>query len=278
MADDGAESRTDRARVAVVMAAYNAEKTLRGSVESLVASSVPVDVIVVDDGSRIPAAGVVAGLGARVRVIRMDRNVGQSAALNHGIRVALEQGYDYIGRLDADDLATPDRFALQIPFLDTHPDVGVVGSRMRVCDEDTLEPIYVEQAPLDDRAIRERMFFNNAMAHPSLLFRAAVFRDIGGYDGGVDTAEDYELLRRVHRHWRLANLPEILLVYRLSRGGKSMKKRRRQLIDRLRVQVRYFAPFEWRAWAGVAQTLALTLVPVDLLIRLKARLSPAKPS
>ncbi len=59
----------------------------------------------------------------------------------------------------------------------------------------------------------------------------------------------------------IANLPEYLLHYRLSTGGMSMSSRKRQLVDRLRVQLAYFHLLKWQAWVGVARTLALLIVP-----------------
>ena len=101
------------------------------------------------------------------------------------------------------------------------------------------------------------------------MLRADVLRRIGYYSIDYPAAEDYELWRRIAADHDIANLPEVLLDYRVSSQGQSLTRRRRQLYDRLRIQLKYFDAREWRAWTGTAQTLALFAIPLTLLSRLK---------
>lgn len=261
-----------KSRVAVLMAAYNADRTLRAAVDSILANTCAADLIIVDDCSRRPVAELLADLGDRVTVLTMERNAGPSAARNRGLAHIFAAGYDFVAIMDADDVSYPDRLGEQVAFLDAHPDVGAVGGWIRMMDEESFEPVYVQQYPADDEGIRQAMFFNFAMAHPSIMFRAEVLRSDGEYDRGMRTAEDYDLLRRVQRTWKLANLPHVVLDYRLSLHGQSMGNRRRQLRDRLHVQLRRFDATAWRAWAGVAWTLVLFLVPMRIKMALNVLL------
>src|SRR6266853_677358 len=95
---------TMSAEVAVLMAAYNADKTISAAVSSMLASTVPCDLYVVDDCSRVP---VVERLGPlpRVEIIRLERNGGLANALNVGLQRILPQSYDYVARMDADDIS-----------------------------------------------------------------------------------------------------------------------------------------------------------------------------
>src|SRR5262249_22799643 len=104
------------------------------------------------------------------------------------------------------------------------------------------------------------------------LFRAEVLARMGPYSLDYPAAEDYEFLRRAASRVAIANVPDILLDYRISTGGISVSKRRRQLLDRLKTQLRYIEPLEWRGWAGMAKTLALFAIPRKLLTALKAEL------
>src|SRR5215467_9925955 len=70
--------------------------------------------------------------------------------------------------------------------------------------------------------------------------------------------------------WSARIRSDILVDYRISSGGISVSKRQRQLLDRLRLQIRYFAPLQWRCWTGVAKTLMLFAVPRRLVTTLKA--------
>lgn len=266
------------ARIAVIMAAYNAEATLAQAARSVTqavdgsaSTAGLVDLVIVDDASRIPATDVLGGEAPGLHILRLDTNGGPSVARNRALEWVLARDYEFIAILDADDAARPERFVAQAAFLDAHPEIGVVGSWMQIVDENTFAPIYQQRDPTDDDGIRGAMFFNSAIQHPTLMARAELFRRYGGYDGSFRAAEDYEMLRRFQRHTRFANLPVVLVDYRLSQNGQSLGRRRRQLWDRLRVQARYFNPLDWRAWAGVAKTLVLFATPVGLVTRLKIR-------
>ena len=271
------------ARIAVIMAAYNAEATIRQAVRSVLdaecsgTATAVVDLFVVDDASRVPVASLLDP-SPHLHIMRLSENCGPGAARNHALERVLAADYTYVAIVDADDAVRADRFVTQAAFLDAHPEIGAVGSAMQVVTERTFEPVYQADMPTEDDSIRAAMFSNLALLHPTLMARAALFRRHGGYDASFVVAEDYEMLRRFQRHTRFANLPQILVDYRLSQGGQSLRRRRRQLWDRLRVQIRYFAPLDWRAWAGVAKTLVLFATPVGLVTRLKARRTRAVPA
>ena len=93
------------------------------------------------------------------------------------------------------------------------------------------------------------------------MMRAQALRACGLYSMSYPAAEDYEMLRRMSKRFDLANMPEFLLEYSLSMSGISLKNRRRQLLDRLRIQRKYFDPSQAKAWLGVARTLAMFAVP-----------------
>jgi hypothetical protein len=82
-------------------------------------------------------------------------------------------------------------------------------------------------------------------------------------------AEDYELFRRISQRFPMANLPMVLVDRRLSSRGLSLTRRRRQLWDRFRIQLRYFNAAEADSWLGALKTVALFFVPVALLMKIK---------
>lgn len=256
---------------AVLIAAYNADKTIRQAVESVLSGSLGCDVYIVDDCSTRPVTEVLDGYD-NVEVIRLKRNRGPAIARNVGLSRILAKHYDYVAIMDADDVSTPTRLAKQTAFLDKHPRVGAVGCWTLHFDEHTGETTLLRKRPTDPAAIRNMMFFNAGISHASAVFRVDALRSVGVYSEDYPAAEDYELLRRVATKYDLANLPEFLLAYRVSTQGQSLGRRRRQLIDRLKIQLRYFAPFNWRAWAGVTQTIASLAVPARLVHALKLKL------
>lgn len=258
------------AKIAVLMAAYNSDATIGQAVASALASTVPCDVFIIDDCSRTPVSQVLGRMD-RVEIVRMEHNLGPAGARNAALQRVLAGGYRYVAILDADDVTYPERFAKQVAFLDANPRVGAVGTWERFIDDKTGETVFYHQPPCATDAARNRMFFNCALAHSSVMMRTEAIAQVGLYALEYPAAEDYELLRRIATKFEIANLPECLVDYRVSSEGISIKRRRRQLFDRLRIQIKYFAPWNWRAWAGVVNTLLLFFVPRTFLTAVKMR-------
>ncbi|MFA6280552.1 MAG: glycosyltransferase [Bdellovibrionales bacterium] len=255
-------------KIAVLMAAYNAEKTLVEAVESVLLNQAPLHLFIVDDGS---VRHVIDLLPARdnLTILRLDKNVGLPTALNHGLDVILKQNFPYIARADADDISLPTRFEKQMAFLENHPEIDLVGCWIRLFDEDTRETIMSLSPPPTSQEIKNRMYSNSALYHPTWFMRAAVFRDVGFYNTSYETAQDYDFLRRLIKKHQVANIPEYLLDYCISQKGISFQKRRRQLTVRLEVQWRMFEIANWRCYVGMGKTICLIAVPFSLVNRVK---------
>ena len=256
------------AEVAVLMAAYNAEKTLSAAVDSILASTVPCDLFLIDDCSRIPVEQII-GTRANLTVTRLPKNRGLAAALNIGLAQVLPRNYKYIARMDADDVSYPHRLATQIAFLERHPEIDLVGSGARFIDDDGAHVMYYVP-PLAHDDVRNALYFNNCFVHPTWLWRSEALNAVGPYSLDYPAAEDYEFMRRAIVRTVVANVPEFLIDYRISTGGISVSKRQRQLIDRLKIQLKYIEPLQWRTWAGMAKTLLLFAIPRTIVTTLKA--------
>lgn len=268
---------TTPAEVAVLMTAYKAEGTINEAIQSILASGPACDILVVDDCSPVPVASVLPS-HERISVLRLEKNSGPGPARNIGIKELLAKGYRYIAVMDADDIALPGKFEKQRAFLESHPNVAVVGTFARFFDETTRETVFFQSHPETPDDIRKAMYSNLPMVHPSTMMRADALRVAGGYDSRYRTAEDYEMLRRISQTFDLANIPEYLFDYRMSSRGQSLANRQRQLIDRLRIQLDYFSPFEWRAWTGIGRTLLLFVMPNAWVVKLKSWLSGSRGS
>jgi glycosyltransferase involved in cell wall biosynthesis len=214
---------------AVLIAAYNAEKTLRRAVESALASDFPVQVFIVDDGSDVPASQCLGDLASRVEIIRFSENAGPAVARNEALQVINSRYYRYVAILDADDVMHSSRIRKQIRFLEQNPKVGVVGTWKRCFDEHTGDTKFFVELPEKDSAIRRKMFFNVGISHATAMFRMDALRDCGIYGSKYRAAEDYELMRRVGTKYQFANVPEHLMHYQISSRGQSQTLRGRQL-------------------------------------------------
>jgi glycosyltransferase involved in cell wall biosynthesis len=252
------------------MAAYNTDETLRQAVGSVLRSTYPADLYIVDDCSRIPVADVLGPLPERIEVIRLETNSGPAVARNVGLQRILARDYRYVAIADADDICHPNRIARQVAFLENNAKVGAVGGWARFINESTGEMVLPFTPPTDPAALRKAMFFNINCSHTSCMIRTEALMRVGLYSKHYPAAEDYELLRRIATQYDVANVPEFVMDYRISLGGISVRRRRRQLFDRLRIQTKYFEPREWRAWAGILNTVSLFLLPRTLVTKLKS--------
>ena len=249
----------------VLMTAYNAEKTIDRAIDSLKSVHEPFDLLIVDDASPLPVAKVVAKTGGNVEIVRCEKNLGVAGAKNFGLRRVLSKGYKFVAMMDADDVCHPARLDRQVAFLRDHPEVALVGTWARYINEDTREVMFHYRPACDPAGIREALYVNSCVLHSSWMLRTQALRVGGLYSDRYQAAEDYELMRRLSSQFDFANLPEFLLDYTLSMSGVSMRKRQRQLWDRLCIQLRYFDPRRLPAWRGVARTLMLFAVPRRLL-------------
>lgn len=258
---------------AVIMAAFNAEQTIVAAAASIMEGTLPVDLYVVDDCSNHPMSAHLGHFGPNVQVIRLDTNVGPANARNVALQRVLDLGYTYVAIMDADDVSYPTRLAKQRQFLEAHTDIAVCGTAVREFDGSSNETLRIFKLPTAPATVRNAMYFNIGVAHPCAMFRCSVLRETGLYSADYPAAEDYELMRRILRKHEMANLDECLLDYRIWPGGASQRRRFRQLFDRLRIQIAYFEPSNWRAWAGVGKTLAAIVISDRLLQPAKLALS-----
>lgn len=257
------------ARVAVLLATYNDGDLLYRALSSVVRSKLDIDVFVVDDASPT-AVELPADLNARVSLIRLKNNVGLTKALNIGLQTILSKGYEYVARMDADDISLEGRFEEQVDFLDSHGDIGGVSVWARFFKEVDGSTAFFFKPPCSPEEIRQQLFLNSPLIHPGWMIRADVFRDMGGYNESYPVAQDYEFLARASKAGvSFANIPKVLLDYQITSGGVSVKRRKRQLSARLAVQLSIFKPSSMKSWYGVVKTLILFAAPMGLIERVK---------
>lgn len=198
-------------RVSVVMSVYNAESYLSRAVESVLAQDFEnFEFVVVDDGSTDASRRILESYEDERLLVTHQTNRGLPAALNLGIRRARAP---LIARMDADDIAMPNRLRLQLEFLDQNNDYVAVGSNARVIDREGRY-IYTTDKPLDDESLRARLP-DTPFTHPSSMFRKCAFEAAGGYCEKMMGAEDTVLFNRMAKFGKIGNLEEPLIEYRI---------------------------------------------------------------
>jgi glycosyltransferase involved in cell wall biosynthesis len=210
-------------RVSVVMPFLNARSTIVETLESIMGQTWrDFELVAVDDGSTDGSAELLeeaAGGDPRLRLYRPG-HAGIVGAMNFGLGRARGE---YVARMDADDRMHPERLEHQVRFLDEHPKVGLVGSRVRLFPEALIaggfrEYVRWQNACVSSDEIAADIYIELPIANPTTMFRRRWIVALGGYRDG-DFPEDYELMLRLHHEGiAMAKLPQVLLEWRESPG------------------------------------------------------------
>jgi len=199
--------------VSVILAVFNAEKYLRQAVASVLDQTFgDFEFIVIDDGSTDSSLSVLRSFDdRRLKIISRD-NKGLTPTLNEGLSLA---NGEFIARMDADDVSLPTRFAKQVAYLNQHPDVVCVGSRVT-----TIDPYGSPLSQTDHKLTHEEIEaellqgIGWSIVHPAAMMRKDAVMKVGGYREQFKTSQDLDLWLRLGEVGKLANLPEPLVQYR----------------------------------------------------------------
>lgn len=194
------------------MPVYNSAGYLRAAMDSLLCQTYrDFEVLAIDDGSQDESMSILSSYqDSRIRVYQNAKNSGIPATLNRGLDLARGR---YVARMDADDVSRPERFFMQVAYLDAHPEVGLLGTRVRYLGAWKNAE---DERLLDPKACSAFLLFGTPVAHPSVMIRKSVLEKHGlSYDDSFSSAQDYELWSRMAEVCRLANLPRVLLDYRM---------------------------------------------------------------
>lgn len=203
--------------ISVLTSVYNGERFLAAAIESVLAQDfTDFEFLLLDDGSTDGSLAIArryAAQDSRLRVITRE-NRGLVASLNELLAKARAP---LIARFDADDICMPGRLGMQKAFMDGQPSHGMVGSDTRYIDaagEVPAVPPLVR--PHDHQSIVSNLEEGPNLCHSVVMYRRALVLEIGGYRASYLHAEDLDLWLRLGEVTQLANLPEVLLEYRIT--------------------------------------------------------------
>lgn len=179
----------------------------------------------------------------QVSVAWFPENRGLACVLNDLLDICFKEGYEYMARMDADDISMTDRFEKQMKYLEAHPEIDVVGGAINEIDENgnsRKKTIIYPEGPADCKAFFSK---RNPHAHPAVLFRKRFFDKLSGrkyrpeYRQNQDTMLWYDGMMAGTQH---ANIPDVVLNFRMTNA--MFKKRRngwafakKQFKDRLMI-------------------------------------------
>jgi GT2 family glycosyltransferase len=199
--------------ISVIMPVRNGKAWLRDAIESVLRQDFDdYEFLIVDDGSDDDTARILADFARRDSRICLltQAPLGIVMALNRAIAAARAP---YLARLDADDIAKPERLVRQFAFMQAHADIGLVGSWAEKIDGDG-KVIGRLTPPTDAVRLTRSLGRANPFIHSSVMMRTELVRRMGGFRAAFRAAEDYDLWFRMAEVAGIANLPEYLIRYR----------------------------------------------------------------
>ena len=209
--------------VTVLMPVYNEAGVVQTAVESILSQTYKDwDLLIIDDGSTDGTSTLVQSIAEkdpRITVIRNAANRGISAALNQGWKQA--RGH-LIARMDADDVSLPQRLERQVLFMESHPEVAVLGTGVQLVDGQG-KILGVALPPEQHQELVHSMYRRTPFYHSSVMVRQSFYEAMNGYDERWRRSEDTDLWLRSYGHFRFHNLQEPLIRYRFS-GRQTLRE------------------------------------------------------
>lgn len=259
-------------QISILMSVFNAEKTLKQSIDSVLAQSYTNwKFIICNDCSTDSTVSILEEYAAKypekIFIIHNEINSRLAASLNHCLEYA---DGEFAARMDGDDYIAPDRFEKQVKYLREHPDVDLVGTFMQTFDDEHGFGRVISYKELPTKLdLRKGPVFS----HASIMTYTRVYKDVGGYTVSARTrrSQDYDLWFRFYaKGFKGANIPEPL--YYVREDEYSFLRRKRSL---------YFWAVVTR-WKGFrllhypARYYVYVLTPIFALIRNEVRKLKAK--
>jgi len=205
-------------KVSVIIPSYNSAQFLPDAIESVLAQTYRnTEVIVVNDGSTDSTRQVVNGYGNLITYIEQP-NGGAANARNAGLSSSLGE---YIAFLDADDIWLPHKLEKQMATFSLYPDVALVYSQMINFDEVSHEESLPWPETVHSGKIFDELLVKSFILLSSVVLKASVIKEVGGFDEDLITAEDTNLYLRIGRKFEIAGQNEVLVRRRMHGGNLS---------------------------------------------------------
>lgn len=232
--------------ISVLMPCYNAADTIEEALASLADQTLDdYELIAVDDGSSDQTLDILhkwAGRDRHIQILSQPHS-GILDALNNGLCMCQAP---YVARMDTDDRSHPERLALQVNYLDDHPQTDVVGSLVAGFPDRQVRrgfQIYIEwlNTLVSAESIRREIFIESPFAHPSVAYRRETVEREGGYEEH-GWPEDYDLWLRLYIVGaQFAKIPRVLLEWREHPGRLTRTDSRYSLENFIRAKAYYLA-------------------------------------
>jgi glycosyltransferase involved in cell wall biosynthesis len=213
-------------RVTVFMPVYNAEQFLRQSIDSILNQTFQdFDFIIIEDASTDHSMEILKSYNdKRIRIYQNERNMGISYTRNRGLELCKTE---YMALLDDDDIAMPYRIEHEVRYLDEHPEIDVVGGHQRQIDVNGKDLNKQWSVYLNPKYIKAYLMTGNTVVNGSTMFRKKLIDENNiRYQEHCYGAEDYRFWVECSIKGTIANLDEVLLLWRNGHGNETSRSTR----------------------------------------------------
>lgn len=228
-------------KFSVLMSVYksdNAEYLLR-AIESVTIDQTlkPAQLVLVKDGPVSEEIDAIItkmqptlnNIGIEFAVISKEVNAGLAAALNTGLEYCK---YEYVARMDSDDVSLPNRFELELPYIADNPSISVLGGGITEFEDDEKVPIQARIVPQKHDEIVDMLRTRNAMNHVTVVFKKSDIVKLGGYSENFGKLEDYKLwVDAVCAGLKLQNISDVCVNVRVGAGFIERRSNKREIQD-----------------------------------------------
>lgn len=249
--------------VSIIMPVFNVAIYLEQSIRSVISQTYcNWELIICDDCSTDGSQEIAkkfAGTDQRISYFQNKKNLGANLTRYRAMKEAKGQ---YIAWLDADDAAFPKRIEKQVEYLNNHPNVGVVGSNIIYFNEDGIEMEIIKYP-----SVHKDILLAIPVAQPfkqgALTIRRECFEEYGLFSGQI--YDEFEFYLCFAQTWRLHNLDEVLLKFRMRDDSETIvnqKKFLREILHMKRVYVtKYKLPITFKLIISYILTWVMLYLP-----------------
>ena len=209
--------------ISIIMSTYKEEETLlRESIESILNQTFKdFEFIIIldypDNNLHKKIIEEYSKIDNRIRFFVNENNLGLTGSLNRGLSLAKGE---YIGRMDADDISLPYRLERQLEYIKKNQ-YDLIGGITQMIDEEGNSIFSIQKVPTDFNKIKKALRYGQCIAHPTWLGRKEVFDYLNGYRN-IPFCEDFDFtLRVVLNGFKISNLNETVLKYRMTKNSIS---------------------------------------------------------
>jgi glycosyltransferase involved in cell wall biosynthesis len=257
-------------KVSVLMPAYNAEKYISDSIDSiLIQTFADFEFVIIDDCSTDKTWDIIQEYSQkdkRIVAIKNEKNLG--IAGNRNKLKKLAKG-EYIMWQDADDISMEGRMQMQVEVLDKDSSIGIVGGYLQFFDE--TGDFNIRKYDSKDSVLRQNIFRYSPVAQPASMIRKNVLDKVGDYDLNYPPAEDLDMSFRIGKNYKFSNVQKIVLRYRETHTGATFTSLKKMELSTISIRLRYASSKEYNMRLSdhiynILQYISIFMIPPKLKI------------